>query len=66
MGEFLRYHSALGNTLSELAILVVAREWSQDYEWHVHRPVAPKVGIAPEIVDAIADGRRPSADARLA
>lgn len=60
MGEFLRYHSALGNTLSELAILVVAREWSQDYEWHVHRPVALKVGIAPEIVDAIADGRHPA------
>ena len=36
MGDYLRYHSALGNTLSELVILVTAREWSQDYEWYVH------------------------------
>ena len=31
-GDYLRYHSAIGNTLSELVILVTAREWSQDYE----------------------------------
>jgi 4-carboxymuconolactone decarboxylase len=61
MGDYLRYHSAIGNTLSELAILITAREWTQDYEWHVHRPVALAAGIRPEIVDAIADGRRPSA-----
>ena len=35
-GDYLRYHSAIGNTLSELVILVTAREWSQDYEWYVH------------------------------
>jgi len=61
MGDYLRYNSALGNTLSELAILITAREWSQDYEWYVHQPIALKVGIAPAIVEAIADGRRPSA-----
>lgn len=60
MGDYLRYHSAIGNTLSELAILVTAREWSQDYEWYVHQPIALKVGIKPEIVAAIADGRRPA------
>jgi 4-carboxymuconolactone decarboxylase len=60
MGDYLRYHSAIGNTLSELAILVTAREWSQDYEWHVHYPIALKAGIAKDIADAIADGRRPT------
>ena len=60
MGDYLRYHSAIGNTLSELAILITAREWSQDYEWHVHHPIALKAGIKPEIADAIADGRRPA------
>lgn len=60
MGDYLRYHSAIGNTLIELAILVTAREWSQDYEWYVHQPIALKVGIKPEIVAAIADGRRPA------
>ena len=60
MGDYLRYHSAIGNTLSELAILVTAREWSQDYEWYVHQPIALKAGIKPEITAAIADGRRPA------
>ena len=59
MGDYLRYHSAIGNTLSELAILVTAREWSQDYEWYVHEPIAVKAGIKPETTAAIADGRRP-------
>ena len=60
MGDYLRYKSAIGNTLSELAILLTAREWSQDYEWSVHAPIAMKAGIRPEIVEAIADGRRPA------
>jgi 4-carboxymuconolactone decarboxylase len=59
MGDYLRYNSAIGNTLSELAILVTAREWTQDYEWYVHHPIALKMGIKPEIAAAIADGRRP-------
>ena len=60
MGDYLRYHSAIGNTLSELVILITARDWSQDYEWHVHYPIALKAGIAKDIADAIADGRRPN------
>lgn len=59
MGDYLRYKSAIGTTLSELAILVTAREWTQDYEWYVHHPIALKAGIKPAIADAIADGRRP-------
>jgi 4-carboxymuconolactone decarboxylase len=61
MGDYLRYNSAIGNTLSELAILVTAREWTQDYEWYVHQPIALKMGIKPEVAAAIADGRRPAA-----
>jgi 4-carboxymuconolactone decarboxylase len=61
MGDYLRYKSAIGNTLSELAILVTAREWTQDYEWFVHCPIALKAGIRQEITDAIAEGRRPTA-----
>ena len=61
MGDYLRFHAAIGNTLSELAILIAAREWAQDYEWYVHQPIALKAGIRPDVIDAIADGRRPSA-----
>src|SRR3954449_7084082 len=61
MGDYLRYKSGIGTTLSELVILVTAREWSQDYEWHVHAPIAAKAGIKPAIIDAIREGRRPDA-----
>jgi 4-carboxymuconolactone decarboxylase len=60
MGDYLRYNSAIGNTLSELVILITAREWSQDFEWHVHYPIALKAGIKLEIANAIGDGRRPT------
>lgn len=61
MGDYLRYKSAIGNTLSELVILITAREWTQDYEWAVHYPIALKAGIRKEIADDIAVGRRPTA-----
>jgi 4-carboxymuconolactone decarboxylase len=60
MGDYLRFHSSIGNTLSELVILVTAREWSQDFEWSFHYPIALKAGISKSIADAIADGRRPT------
>ena len=59
-GDYLRYHSAIGNTLSELVILITAREWSQDFEWFDHQPIALKAGISKDVADAIADGRRPA------
>jgi len=40
MGEYLRYRSALGQRLSELVILLVAREWDQQVEWAIHAPIA--------------------------
>jgi 4-carboxymuconolactone decarboxylase len=61
MGDYLRYKSAIGNTLSELVILMTAREWTQEYEWSYHYPIAVKAGIPKEIADAIAAGRRPGA-----
>jgi 4-carboxymuconolactone decarboxylase len=61
MGDYLRYKSAIGNTLSELVILMTARAWRQDYEWQVHYPIALKAGIRPEVAEAIAKDRRPTA-----
>jgi 4-carboxymuconolactone decarboxylase len=60
MGEYLRYRSAIGHRLSEFAILITAREWTQDYEWSVHQPHALKAGLKPEIVEAVFEGRRPA------
>ncbi|MCA0241500.1 MAG: carboxymuconolactone decarboxylase family protein [Proteobacteria bacterium] len=60
MGEYLRYRSAIGLRLSELAILVTARHWSQPVEWAIHAPIAAREGIAPEAIAAIAEGRDPA------
>ncbi len=60
MGDYLRYGSAIGTTLSELVILVTARFWTQDYEWYVHQPLAVKQGISVEVTQAIARGERPA------
>jgi 4-carboxymuconolactone decarboxylase len=60
MGDYLRFKSAIGTTLSELVILIVAREWTQDFEWWYHYPIALKAGISKDVADAIADGRRPA------
>src|SRR4051812_17999193 len=59
MGDYLRYHSAIGNTLSEFVILITARAWDQEYEWNVHAPIAAQQGIAQAKIDAVAGGRRP-------
>lgn len=60
MGEYLRYRSAIGLRLSELAILVTARHWSQQAEWAIHAPIALREGLGAETVAAIATGRRPA------
>src|SRR6476620_2294568 len=60
MGDYLRFKSTLGSRLNEMVILITAREWSQQYEWHAHHPLALKAGLRSEIADAIADGRRPA------
>jgi 4-carboxymuconolactone decarboxylase len=59
MGEYLRYRSAVGTRLSELAILVTARQWDQQVEWAIHAPIAAQEGISAGMIDAIAHGRRP-------
>ena len=60
MGDYLRFKSTIPPRLNEFAILITARQWSQSYEWHAHRPLAEKAGLNPEIALAVADGRRPA------
>jgi len=61
MGDYLRYKSTLPARLSEFAILITAREWTQSYEWSVHHPLALAGGLKPEVSKAVAEGRRPTA-----
>ena len=61
LGDYLRFKSSLPPRLSEFVILLTARRWTQQYEWHAHQPLALQGGLRAEIVTAIADGRRPAA-----
>lgn len=60
-GDYLRYKSTLPPKLNEFVILITARQWSQNYEWATHAPIALKAGLSPDIAKAVADGRRPAA-----
>jgi len=59
LSDYLRFNSSLPPRLSEFVILITAREWTQQYEWNAHHPLAVKGGLNPEIAKAVADGRRP-------
>jgi 4-carboxymuconolactone decarboxylase len=59
MGDYLRYKSSLPPRLSEFVILITARRWTQQYEWHAHQPLALQGGLRPSIVAAISGGQRP-------
>jgi 4-carboxymuconolactone decarboxylase len=68
-GEYLRFQNAIGQRLTEFVILLTARQWTQQYEYDVHLPLALQAGIKQEVVDAITAGRRPagmSADEEIA
>lgn len=59
LGEYLRYRSGLPPRLSELAILITAAHWQQQFEWDIHAPIAVKAGIPQQVLDAIWKGDRP-------
>jgi 4-carboxymuconolactone decarboxylase len=60
MGDYVRFKTTMPARLNELAIIITARQWTQNYEWQAHRPLAEKAGLKPEIAQAIADGHRPT------
>ena len=59
LADYLRWHSSLPPRLSELAILITAREWTAQYEWYAHYPHAIEGGLDPKVAAAIAAGKRP-------
>ena len=52
--------SSVPPKLNELAILVVAKHWSAEYVWNAHHTAAVRLGITPEVVEAIRTGKRPA------
>ena len=59
MSEYLRWNTSLPPRLSELAILITARQWTAQYEWFAHYPLALKGGLDPKVANDIAAGKRP-------
>src|ERR1044071_8150809 len=60
VGEYLRFRCQLDRRIAEMATLIAARHWTQNYEWSAHHPLALKAGLKAEIAQAIAEGRRPT------
>jgi 4-carboxymuconolactone decarboxylase len=59
MGDYLRFRNVLPKRVSEMVILITAREWTQQYEWAYHHGFALEAGLSQAIIAAIAEGRRP-------
>lgn len=60
-GSYIRFKSTLGFRLNELAILITARHWDAQYEWHAHHRLALQAGLNPQVAEDIAQGRKPTA-----
>lgn len=60
VGEYLRFKCPLDRRIAEMATLIAARHWTQQYEWQSHYKHAMKAGLSPAIAQAIAEGRRPA------
>ncbi len=60
VGEYVRFKTSIPPRLNELAILLVARHWTAQYEWYAHRELALKAGVPEDMANEIAAGKRPS------
>ena len=65
LGHHLRFGNSLPRDVSEFAILLQSRRWTQQYEWYVHVADARTAGLSEATIRAIADGRRPTALPRI-
>jgi 4-carboxymuconolactone decarboxylase len=59
VGEYLRFDSVLEVRIRELAMCLVARHVTNQFEWLMHAPLALKAGVSQACLDAIAEGRYP-------
>ena len=59
VGSYIRFKSTLGFKLNEFAILITARHWGAQYEWHAHHRLALQAGLDPKIAEDVAQNRRP-------
>ncbi len=60
VGEYVRFRTTIPAPLNEMTILITGRFWSAQFEFWAHSRLARTAGLSQGIIDAIAEGRRPS------
>jgi 4-carboxymuconolactone decarboxylase len=60
LGTYIRFHTTVPLKLNEFAILITARALNAQYDWSSHHRYALKAGLSPEIIEAVAAGKRPA------
>src|SRR5258708_26460800 len=61
VSDFVRFNSSLPPRLSEFAMMITARQWSQLCEWRAHAALAVKGGLERQILVDLGAGIRPKA-----
>jgi len=61
VGAYFRYFCPLDRRINEMAALMTARSWTQQFVWDVHINQALAAGLHQSTANAIAEGRRPTA-----
>ena len=57
---YVRFGTELGTRLTELAILVTARETDCQFQWTSHEPMAREAGLEPAVIDSVKFRKDPS------
>src|SRR5271156_4255527 len=60
VSDYVRFNTSLPPRLSEFAIMIAARQWSQPYEWRAHYLLAVKGGLERQILVDLGAGVRPN------
>lgn len=60
VGEYLRFESVLDARIRELVTAAAARHVGNQFEWHMHAPLAVKAGVDAGAIDALRQGARPA------
>ncbi len=60
VGAYYRYRCPLDRKINEMAALMAARSWTQQFVWDVHILQALDAGLKKDVALAIAEGRRPA------
>jgi len=59
LSDTVRWNTSLNPRVNEFAILITARQWSNQYVWAAHYALAVKAGMEPKLAADLAVGKRP-------